>query len=77
VAPEDCDRLSDDDARILGLESAAITGHTLKLMVLEPGTAPLELDALRAAVAQRLARGPRATQRVDTYAAQRLEFNDQ
>jgi hypothetical protein len=26
VAPEDCDRLSDDDARIRGLESATITG---------------------------------------------------
>jgi diacylglycerol O-acyltransferase len=66
VALEDCDRLSEDDARILGLESATITGHTLKLIVLEPGPAPLELDALRAAVAQRLAREPRATQRVDT-----------
>jgi diacylglycerol O-acyltransferase / wax synthase len=66
VAPEDCDRLSDDDARILGLESGTITGHTLKLIVLEPGPDPLELDALRAAVAQRLPREPRATQRVDT-----------
>jgi len=66
VAPEDCDRLSDDDARILGLESATITGHTLKLIVLEPGPDPLELDALRAAVARRLPREPRATQRVDT-----------
>lgn len=66
MAPEECDRLSDDDARILELESATITGHTLKLMVLEPGTGPLELDALRAAVAQRLPREPRATQRVDT-----------
>ena len=42
MAPEDCDRLSDDDARILGLESATITGHTLKLIVLEPGPDPLE-----------------------------------
>ena len=66
MAPEDCDRLSDDDARILGLESATITGHTLKLIVLEPGAGPLELDALRAAVARRLPREPRATQRVDT-----------
>ena len=66
MAPEDCDRLSDDDARILGLESATITGHTLKLIVLEPGPDPLELDALRAAVARRLPREPRATQRVDT-----------
>jgi diacylglycerol O-acyltransferase / wax synthase len=66
VAPEDCDRLSEDDARILGLESATITGHTLKLIVLEPGPDPFELDALRAAVALRLPREPRATQRVDT-----------
>jgi diacylglycerol O-acyltransferase len=66
VAPEDRGRLSDDDARILGLESATITGHTLKLIVLEPGPGPLELDELRAAVAQRLVREPRATQRVDT-----------
>jgi diacylglycerol O-acyltransferase len=48
------DRLSADDARILGLESAAITGHTLKLNVLEPGGGPLDVDALRAAVEKRL-----------------------
>jgi diacylglycerol O-acyltransferase len=78
VAPEDCDRLSDDDARILGLESATITGHTLKLIVLEPGAGPLELDALRGAVAQRLAREPRATQSpTPNYATQRLELNEQ
>ena len=59
------DRLSADDARILGLESAAITGHTLKLNVLEPGSAPLDVDALRAAVEKRLPGQPRATQRVD------------
>lgn len=41
-------------------------GHTLKLIVLEPGTGPLDLDALQAAVAKRLPREPRATQRVDT-----------
>jgi diacylglycerol O-acyltransferase / wax synthase len=59
-------RLSADDAQILGLESAAITGHTLKLVVLEPGSGPLDLDALRASVARRLPDQPRATQRVDT-----------
>jgi diacylglycerol O-acyltransferase len=32
------DRLSSDDAAILKLESAAITGHTCKVIVLEPGT---------------------------------------
>ena len=55
--------LSEQDAHILDLESAAITGHTLKLIVLEPGE-PLDLDALRAGVAARLAGAPRATERV-------------
>ncbi|MDT5191260.1 MAG: hypothetical protein QOI28_3511 [Mycobacterium sp.] len=67
---DDPDRLSTDDARILDLESAAITGHTLKLNVLEPGSGlldgPLDVDALRAAVEKRLTSQPRATQRVDT-----------
>jgi diacylglycerol O-acyltransferase / wax synthase len=61
----DEDRLSPDDAHILNLESAAITGHTLKLVVLEPGP-PLDVDALRSAVATRLPSQPRATERVDT-----------
>ena len=60
---EDAEWLSEDDARILGLESDAITGHTLKLMLLEPGE-PLDLDRLRSDVAGRLAGRPRATQRV-------------
>ena len=47
------DRLSADDARILALESSAIAGHTLKLLMLEPGE-PLDLDALRATVDARL-----------------------
>jgi hypothetical protein len=63
---DDPDRLSADDARILGVESAVITGHTLKLVVLEPGAGPLDIDALQAAVAKRLPTQPRATQRVDT-----------
>jgi hypothetical protein len=62
------DRLSPDDAHILNLESTAITGHTLKLVVLEPGP-PLDVDALRPAVAARLSSQPRATDRVDTSAA--------
>ncbi len=65
---ENSDRLSEDDARILGLESAVITGHTLKLVILEPGAAPLDIDALRAAVAERVLAQPRALQRVDTSA---------
>ena len=60
------DVLSDDDAHILNLESTVITGHTLKLLILEPGSLPLDLDALKSAVEQRLSTQPRATQRVDT-----------
>ena len=63
---DDPDRLSADDAHILGVESAVITGHTLKLVVLEPGAGPLDVEALRTAVAKRLPSQPRATQRVDT-----------
>jgi diacylglycerol O-acyltransferase / wax synthase len=61
----DDDRLSPDDAHILNLESPAITGHTLKLVVLEPGP-PLDVGALRSAVAARLSSQPRATERVDS-----------
>jgi hypothetical protein len=60
------DVLSDDDAHILNLESTAITGHTLKLLILEPGSLPLDLDALKSAVGQRLSTQPRATQRIDS-----------
>jgi diacylglycerol O-acyltransferase len=66
---DDPDRLSPDDARILAVESPVVMGHTLKLNVLEPGT-PLDLDALRDTVTARLAEAPRATQRVDTEAAE-------
>lgn len=55
--------LSPDDARILALESDAVRGHALKLLILEPGTA-LDLDAVRAGVLARLAAFPRARQRV-------------
>ena len=61
--------LAPDDARILGLESDAITGHTLKLVILEPGAGPLDIGALRSRVAARLDSQPRARQRVDTSAA--------
>jgi WS/DGAT/MGAT family acyltransferase len=62
---DDSDRLSADDAHILGLESSVITGHTLKLNIIAPGTAPIDVDALRRTVAERLSSEPRATQRVD------------
>ena len=52
------------------MESPTITGHTLKLVVLEPGSAAIDLEALRASVAARLATQPRATQRADTSGAQ-------
>jgi Wax ester synthase-like Acyl-CoA acyltransferase domain/WS/DGAT C-terminal domain len=58
------DELSADDARILGLESEAIAGHTLKLLLLEPAE-PLPIEELRELVADRVGREPRATQRVD------------
>ncbi|RDH79666.1 DUF1298 domain-containing protein [Mycolicibacterium moriokaense] len=67
---DESDRLSADDARILDVESAAITGQTLKLVVLEPAAGAVDLDTLRASVRARLARQPRATQRVDTSGAQ-------
>ena len=66
MATQDPAELSADDARILGLESTAVTGHTLKLLILEAGARPLDLDALRTTVTQRLPAQPRATQRVDT-----------
>ena len=59
------DLLSADDARILGLESAAIAGHTLKLIVLEPAAEPLDLGRLRASVDSRLGARSRGRNRVD------------
>ena len=58
------ERLSADDARILALESAAITGHTLKLVVLGRGE-PVDVEALRAQIGARLPEGSRARQRVE------------
>ena len=60
------DQLSTDDAHILQLESAAITGHTLKLVILEPGSQQLDLEVLKNSVGQRLSAQPRATQRIDS-----------
>lgn len=59
------DLLSVDDARIIGLESAAIAGHTLKLVVLEAAPEPIDLDGLRAAVERRLPLGSRGRDRVE------------
>ncbi|MSO41435.1 MAG: DUF1298 domain-containing protein [Solirubrobacterales bacterium] len=57
--------LSFDDAQILRLESAAITGQTCKLAILEaPAEGEFELERLRAHVASRIDRVPRLRQRV-------------
>ena len=58
------ERLSPDDERILELESPAIAGHTLKLVMLEPGAEPLDVDELQASVAARLPDGSRGRERV-------------
>ncbi|MGH2989775.1 MAG: wax ester/triacylglycerol synthase family O-acyltransferase [Solirubrobacterales bacterium] len=60
------DRLSFDDAQILGLESAAITGHTCKIVVVDPPPegAPIDTAQLRRHVEARLGRVRRCRQRV-------------
>jgi len=60
------DELAFDDVQILKLESAAILGHTCKVVVVEPDERgrPLEADALRARIAERLETVPRLRQRV-------------
>jgi hypothetical protein len=68
VVSDEPDRLSPDDARILDVESAVITGQTLKLMILEPATDVLDVESLQARVLDRLGSQPRAAQRVDTSA---------
>jgi diacylglycerol O-acyltransferase / wax synthase len=57
-------RLSADDARLLDLESAAIAGHTMKVVVIGPGHDPLDVDRLRAHVDARLVPGSRGRERV-------------
>ncbi|MCF6522819.1 wax ester/triacylglycerol synthase domain-containing protein [Streptomyces sp. JJ36] len=57
-------RLSADDARLLELESAAIAGHTLKMIVLGPGRDPLDVGRLREHVDARLGPGSRGRERV-------------
>ena len=63
--------LSFDDAQILRLESAAIKGHTGKVLLLAPGPDGAALDAasLRERVAERIGALPRMRQRVDDPAA--------
>jgi len=61
------ERLDPESARILTLESAAITGHTFKVAVMEPGPGaePIELEELRRRVTERLGHEPRMRQRVE------------
>lgn len=66
---DDSDHLSPDDVRILDVESAVITGQTLKLVVLEAAAEPLDLESLRTSVSSRIRSQPRATQRVDVSSA--------
>ena len=60
------ERLSGDDARILGLETAAITGHTCKVAVVEPaqGSGGIGIEELRRHVSARLGAVRRCRQRV-------------
>ena len=61
------ERLSLDDAQILRLESAAIKGHTGKVLVLAPDSegGALSSARLRDRVAERISAFPRLSQRVE------------
>ncbi|HEX3561588.1 MAG TPA: wax ester/triacylglycerol synthase domain-containing protein, partial [Solirubrobacterales bacterium] len=66
MSPLARERLSVDDAQILRLESAAIKGHTGKVLILAPDSQgnPLTVSRLRERVAQRMGAFPRLSQRV-------------
>jgi WS/DGAT/MGAT family acyltransferase len=60
------ERLSQDDAQILRLESPAIKGHTGKVLVVAPGSeGALPVERLRAQASERMAAFPRLGQRVE------------
>jgi WS/DGAT/MGAT family acyltransferase len=61
------ERLSQDDAQILRLESPVIKGHTGKVMVVAPGPdgRALSVERLRDQVGERMAAFPRLRQRVE------------
>jgi diacylglycerol O-acyltransferase len=61
------ERLSQDDAQILRLESRAIKGHTGKVLVVAAGSdgRALSIDALRNQVRERMGAFPRLGQRVE------------
>jgi diacylglycerol O-acyltransferase len=56
--------LTEEDARILTLESGPIQGHTLKVLVLESAGEPLSVHELRHHLAERVAHEPRWRQRL-------------
>jgi WS/DGAT/MGAT family acyltransferase len=60
------ERLSVDDAQILRLETAAIKGHTGKVLILAPDSEgrPLPVPRLRERIGERMAGFPRLSQRV-------------
>jgi diacylglycerol O-acyltransferase / wax synthase len=61
------ERLSQDDAQILRLESPVIKGHTGKVMIIAPGSdgRALSVERLRDQVRERMAALPRLSQRVE------------
>jgi diacylglycerol O-acyltransferase / wax synthase len=61
------ERLSQDDAQILRLESATIKGHTGKVLILAPDSEgrTLPIPALRERVAERMGAFPRLRERVE------------
>jgi len=65
-SPVPKERLSVDDAQILRLETAAIKGHTGKVMILAPDSEgrPLSVPRLRERIGERMGGFPRLSQRV-------------
>src|SRR6478736_5705596 len=61
------ERLSQDDARILRLESPVIKGHTGKVLIIAPGSdgRALSVERLRDQVGERMGAFPRLSQRVE------------
>jgi WS/DGAT/MGAT family acyltransferase len=61
------ERLSEDDAQILRLESPVIKGHTGKVLIVAPGSdgQALSVKGLRDRVGERMAAFPRLSQRVE------------
>jgi diacylglycerol O-acyltransferase / wax synthase len=67
MSPATRERMSVDDCEILRLESAAIKGHTGKVLIMAPDStgAPLSVPDLRTRVGRRVGAFPRLVQRVE------------